>query len=281
MPEDVYIVKPLRCRTVNLSFYYFFGIVSKSFFQKQVATPVFLRPNMSNKKEKIVLSLGGSLVVPEGGINVAFLKEFNSFIRNRLSKNPDTQFFIVVGGGTIARQYRDAGEEVLGHELTHEDLDWLGIHATRLNAQLIRTIFRDIAHPHLIKHYEIIRKVEEPVVVAAGWKPGWSTDFCAVLVCEDYDVTRIVNMSNIDAAYDSDPRINPNAKMIERTNWDEFRKLVGDKWTPGMNAPFDPVASRQAQELGITTIILKGTNLENLENYLDGKEFIGTVVEGK
>ena len=246
----------------------------------QVKEPVFFRENMSNKKEKIVLSLGGSLVVPEGGINIPFLKEFNAFIRESLTKNSDRQFFIVVGGGTIARQYRDAGEEVLGHELTHEDLDWLGIHATRLNAQLIRTIFRDIAHPHLIKHYEIIRKVNEPVVVAAGWKPGWSTDFCAVLVCEDYDVTKIVNMSNIDAAYDSDPRTNSNAKMIKTTTWSEFRKLVGDTWTPGMNAPFDPVASRQAQELDITTVILKGTNLPNLQNYLEGKDFIGTTVKG-
>lgn len=242
--------------------------------------PVFLRVIMSNKKEKIVLSLGGSLVVPDGGINVPFLKDFNSFIRERLVKNPDMQFFIVVGGGTIARHYRDAGEEVVGHELTHEDLDWLGIHATRLNAQLIRTIFRDIAHPHLIKHYEIIRKVTEPVVVAAGWKPGWSTDFCAALVCEDYDVTKIVNMSNIDAAYDSDPRTNKDAKMIRKSTWADFRKLVGDKWTPGMNAPFDPVASRHSQELGLTTIILKGSNLENLANYFDGKEFVGTIVEG-
>jgi len=235
---------------------------------------------MSNKKEKIVLSLGGSLVVPEGGLNVQFLKEFNDFIRESIKNNPDLQFYIVVGGGTIARQYRDAGEEVVGHELTHEDLDWLGIHATRLNAQLIRTIFRDIAHPHLIKHYEIIRKVTEPVVVAAGWKPGWSTDFCAVLVCEDYDVTKIVNMSNIDAAYDSDPRVNKEAKMIEKTNWAEFRKLVGDKWTPGMNAPFDPVASRHAQELGLTTVILNGRNLDNLRNYLNGKDFVGTTIDG-
>lgn len=235
---------------------------------------------MAHKKEKIVLSLGGSLVVPEGGLNVEFLKNFNSFIRERLNKNPDLQFFIVVGGGTIARHYRDAGEEVVGHELTHEDLDWLGIHATRLNAQLIRTIFRDIAHPHLIKHYEIIRKVDESVVVAAGWKPGWSTDFCAVLVCEDYDVIKIINLSNIDAAYDSDPRTNPNAEKIEHCTWEEFRKLVGDTWTPGLNAPFDPVASKRAQELGLTTVILKGSNFENLNNYMDGKPFEGTTVQG-
>lgn len=235
---------------------------------------------MSSNKDKIVLSLGGSLVVPQGGINISFLSDFNSFIRNSIKDNPDRQFFIVVGGGTIARQYRDAGEKVLGHELTHEDLDWLGIHATRLNAQLIRTIFRDIAHPHILKHYEIIRKVDEPVVVAAGWKPGWSTDFCATLVCDDYSVTKIINMSNIDMVYEKDPKEDPHAKPIKNATWEEFRELVGDKWIPGMNAPFDPIAAKNSQELGLTTVILNGKNFENLQNYLDGKDFIGTTVEG-
>lgn len=235
---------------------------------------------MGSKKEKVVLSLGGSLVVPQEGINVSFLKEFNAFIRSSISKNPDLQFFIVVGGGTIARNYRDAGEEVLGHELTHEDLDWLGIHATRLNAQLIRTIFRDIAHPHILKHYEIIRKVDESVVVAAGWKPGWSTDFCATLVCDDYSVTKIINMSNIDMVYDKDPKNFPDAKPIKKASWSEFRELVGDKWIPGMNAPFDPIAARNSQELGLTTVIVNGKNLDNMQSYMDGKEFVGTVITG-
>lgn len=234
---------------------------------------------MASKKEKIVLSLGGSLVVPEGGINVSFLKEFNTFIRDSVKKNPELQFFIVVGGGTIARHYRDAGEDVLGHALTHEDLDWLGIHATRLNAQLIRTIFRDIAHPHILKHYEIIRKVDESVVVAAGWKPGWSTDFCATLVCDDYNVTKIVNMSNIDMVYSQDPKKFPDATPIKKATWQEFRELVGDKWIPGMNAPFDPIAAKNSQELGLTTVILNGKNLTNLQNYLEGKSFIGTTVK--
>jgi len=236
---------------------------------------------MGSKKDKIVLSLGGSLVVPEGGINVSFLQEFNTFIRQNLKENPDRQFFIVVGGGTVAREYRDAGREVVGHELTPDDLDWLGIHATRLNAQLIRTIFRDIAHPYVLKHYEIIRKVEEPVVVGSGWKPGWSTDFCATLVCEDYRVSKIVNMSNIEAAYDKDPREFSDAQIIRKCTWSEFRKLVGDEWTPGMNAPFDPVAARHAQELGLTTVILNGRNLENLQNYLEDKDFVGTIIEGE
>ncbi len=236
---------------------------------------------MSNGKHKIVLSVGGSLIVQEDGVSLDFLKKLNTFIRTELASDPNRQFFLVVGGGRIARQYRDAGREVVGHELTEDDLDWLGIHATKLNAHLIRTIFRDIAHPYVIKHYEIIRKADEPVIVAAGWKPGWSTDFCATMICEDYNVKTILNLTNIPQVYTADPRKHPDAKPIEKINWTEFRKIVGDKWDPGMNMPFDPIASKKAQELGLKAIIIKGDDFDNIKNALEGRDFIGTTIEGE
>jgi uridylate kinase len=229
--------------------------------------------------EKIVMSIGGSLIVPDGGIDTKFLTKLNKFIRDQLAENKNRQFFLVIGGGQIARQYRDAGEDVIGHRLTIDDLDWLGVHATRLNAQLLRTIFRDIAHPYLIKHYEIIRKVTEPVVIASGWKPGWSTDFDAVLLCEDYNVSEVINLSNIEKVYDKDPRKFKNAKPIDKISWKGFRKLVGDKWVPGMHAPFDPVAAQKAEQLGVKVVVLSGHSFENLESYFKGKQFVGTVIE--
>lgn len=235
---------------------------------------------MGHIEDKVVISLGGSLIVPNGGIDISFLKQFNQFVRDRLSKNPNLQFFIVAGGGGTTRHYQDAARNVLDHSIVDEDLDWLGIHATRLNAHLVRTIFRDIAHPYILKHYEIIRKVKEPVVVGSGWKPGWSTDFCSTMICEDYNVKTVVNMSNIEMAYDDDPRNNPNAKPIRSINWNDFRKIVGETWSPGMNKPFDPIASKKAEELGLKVIILRGTNFENLTNYFDGNEFVGTTIEG-
>ena len=157
--------------------------------------------------------------------------------------------------------------------------DWLGIHATRMNAHLVRTIFRDIAHPFILKHFDIIRKPVEPIVVAAGWKPGASTDFDAVLICEDYNVRKIINLSNIEKVYDKDPKRHKTAKPIDKISWAEFRKLVGDKWVPGLNAPFDPVAARKAEELGIKVAVMSGHNHKNIENYIEGKEFVGTVIE--
>jgi uridylate kinase len=236
---------------------------------------------MGSGKQKIVLSVGGSLLVPDGGVSIEFLKQLNNFIRLELAHDPNRQFFLVVGGGTIARKYRDAGRDVVGHELTADDLDWLGIHATKLNAHLVRTVFRDIAHPFVLKHYEIIRKVEESVIVAAGWKPGWSTDFCATMICEDYNVKTILNLTNIPQVYTADPRKDPTATPIKDITWTDFRKLVGDTWDPGMNMPFDPIASKKAQELGLKVVIIKGENFENIKNALEGREFFGTTIEGE
>lgn len=229
--------------------------------------------------ERIVMSIGGSLVVPNGGVNTDFLSNLNTFIRERLAEESKRQFFLVIGGGAIARHYRDAGRNVIGHELNRDDLDWLGIHATKLNAHLVRTIFRDIAHPYVIKHYEIIRKVTEPVVVAAGWKPGWSTDYCATLMCEDYNVKNIINLSNIDQVYDKDPNKSSDAKPYEKISWAEMRKLVGSEWDPGMNSPFDPIAAKKAEELGITVAVMNGNNFENLNKYFKGEKFLGTIIE--
>ena len=233
----------------------------------------------SDFKEKVIMSIGGSLIVPNGGIDTDFLKKLNDFIRKQLLDNPQRQFFLEVGGGTTARHYRDAGGAVVGHELSRDDLDWLGIHATRLNAHLVRTIFRDLAHQYIIKNYEIIRKVTEPVVVASGWKPGWSTDYCAVMLCQDYGVSTILNLSNIKQVYDKDPNKDTSAKPIEKISWPEFRKLVGDEWIPGMNAPFDPIASKKAEELGVKVVVMNGKDFDNLEKYFKGEEFVGTTIE--
>ncbi len=232
---------------------------------------------MADPNNTFVLSLGGSLVVPNGGIDTKFITEFNEFIRKQVSEKK-RRFFIVVGGGGIARSYIDAGRAVRGGTLTDADTDWLGIHATRLNAQLVRTIFQDIADPRVIKHYEIILKIEAPLAIAAGWKPGWSTDYCAVTLCQDYGIRSVINMTNIDQVYDKDPKKFPEAKPMIDVTWQKYREMSGDTWVPGMNLPFDPIAARLAQDLEVTVKILNGKNLENLALALDNQEFHGTTI---
>lgn len=227
-------------------------------------------------KESIVLSVGGSLIVPEGGLNTDFLKKLNDFVRKNISA--DRRFFLVAGGGRTARYYIDAGRTVV-KKLTNEDLDWLGIHSTRLNAHLLRTIFRDIAHPRIVENYDKkITRLKESVIIGGGWKPGWSTDYDAVLFARDYSASLIINMSNVYYAYNKDPNKFSDAQRIEKTTWDYYETLVGTKWTPGLSTPFDPVASQLAKKLNLTLIITKGDDFKNLQHIIDGESFKGTVI---
>lgn len=223
-----------------------------------------------------IISLGGSLIVPNGAINVPYLKQFEHFIRHRL-KTGD-RFVIVTGGGGVTREYQRAARAMT--RLTRDDLDWLGIHVTRLNAHLLRTILRDVARPALCKDpTRITQSKKYPVVIGAGWKPGWSTDYVAVRIAKRLKASMVVNLSNIDYVYDKDPRKYKTAKKIEEIDWPSFREIVGSAWDPGLHAPFDPVASRLAHHAKIPVIILNGKDLENVGHALDGEPFKGTRIK--
>lgn len=232
---------------------------------------------MTSHKTRIIISVGGSLIVPNGGIDTDFLSQLNTFIRSQIADHPERQFFLITGGGFTCRHYQDAAQKAVGHKVDDEDLDWLGIHSTRLNGHLLRTIFRDIAHHVMIKDFDVIRKIKEPVAVAAGWKPGRSSDFVAVQIAEDYGADIVINMSNITQAYDKDPAKFDDAQPIDHITWSEFRKIVGDTWKPGLSMPFDPIASKKAAQLSLRVAIL-GKDFDNLAKCLDHKPFIGTMV---
>jgi uridylate kinase len=233
--------------------------------------------NNNKYKETIILKLGGSLIFPNGGLDVDYIKKFYNFIRKQIAEKK-RRFFIIIGGGLLSRTYRDAGAKITEHELKADDLDWLGIHATRLNAHLFRTIFRDLAHTIVTDNYDVILKTDKPIMIAAGWKPGWSTDYGAAILAQDYSSKIIMKMSNVSHVFDKDPREFKDAKKFEKISWNEYKCLLGKKWTPGTHCPFDPVATKKAANLGIKVIYMDGRDFENASKALDGEKFVGTVI---
>lgn len=224
----------------------------------------------------IIISVGGSLIVPDGGVDTQFLSNLNKLIRSEVAHG--RRFMLISGGGKIARRYQEAGRQVIG-DINDEDLDWLGIHATRFNAHLLRTIFQDIANPRIITNYEKkLTNWTEPVAIGAGWKPGWSTDYDAVILARDYKAQLVINLSNIDGVYDKDPNKFKDAKLIKKITWEEVLRLTGKKWSPGLNAPFDPIATPLAQKLGLTVIVTNGHDFNNLENIIENEAFKGTLI---
>jgi len=228
---------------------------------------------MKKSSKRYIISLGGSLIVPDE-IDVKFLFGFKKVIESGI--NLGEKFLLITGGGRTSRRYSEAAK-ALG-DLNPDDLDWLGIHSTRLNGHLLRTIFRKHAHRRIITNPMRPEKGDESVMIAAGYRPGWSTDYVAVLLAKKYKAEAIVNLSNIDYVYDKDPRKFKDAKPIKSIGWADFRKIVGNKWDPGLNLPFDPVASRLAEKMGLRVAILNGKNLPNLKNFLAGKKFKGTII---
>lgn len=223
--------------------------------------------------ETIVMSVGGSLIVPDQ-IDTEFLIAFKKMVGTETTAG--RRFIIIAGGGKTARRYQDAAAAVT--PTASEDLDWLGLHATRLNGHLLRTIFRDIAHPEMITNPDDVLDIrsEEKVIIAAGYRPGCSTDLRAVQIADRLSAHKVINLSNTDYVYTDNPHTNPDAIKIEDITWGEFRKIIPDDWAPGLSAPFDPVAAKEAQRLGIEVAQINGLKLEELENYLNNKEFIGT-----
>lgn len=212
--------------------------------------------------------------MPAAGIDVNFLRHFRSLILKQVRAGH--KFYLIVGGGTTARQYIKAAQGVA--KIDSDSRDWLGISATRINAQLVKTIFGASAYEEVIMNPTKKIKTAKSIVIISGYQPGWSTDYDAVLVAKRNGAKTVINLSNIDYAYDKDPRKFSDAKKLKEVAWPEFQKIVGTKWRPGLNAPFDPIASRQAARIGLKVIIINGRKIKNLEACLGDKKFVGTVI---
>jgi len=233
-----------------------------------------LRDNFmpEKSKETIIISLGGSLVAP-GEIDLGFLKNFRHSLQKYLKEK---RFFILVGGGKVARNYQKA---LLEFGAKSADRDWMGINVSRLNAEVVKQSFAGYSYEKIITNPNIKVKTNKDVIVGAGWKPGWSTDYVSALAAKNNKVNTIINLTNIDYVYDKNPSEFPDAKPLKELDWKSFKNIVGDKWIPGLSMPFDPKASKLAASLKLKVAIINGKNLERLEDFLNNKPFIGTIIQ--
>ncbi|EKE07549.1 MAG: hypothetical protein ACD_18C00057G0002 [uncultured bacterium] len=222
-----------------------------------------------------IISVGGSIIIPKTGFDINFLKKFRQMILDEVKKGQ--KFILIIGGGSTARVYQDALKETV--KLKDVDLDWMGIGATIINANFVRLMFGEFAYKEVVTNPTKKIKSKQAIIVAAGYKPGCSTDYDAVLFAKTYGAKEMLNLSNIEYVYDKDPKKFPDAKIIENIDWKTFRKeIVGDIWQPGKSAPFDPVASKAAEKLKLKVSILQGTNLLEVQKALGGKKFKGTQI---
>jgi len=106
------------------------------------------------KKSVIVLSIGGSLIIPDK-VNTKFLKKFKKIIQKH-TKN--YKFVIVCGGGSFARKYINSLSEIGANYKTQ---CLAGIAVTRTNARFLSYFFNKDSEkgiPHKIHEIKKILK---------------------------------------------------------------------------------------------------------------------------
>jgi uridylate kinase len=225
-------------------------------------------------KKIFIISFGGSVICPKE-IDIRLLKRFYFFIKKEV--NNGLRFIIVAGGGYTARKYQKAAFDI--NKVSNEDMDWLGIQATKLNAFLLKSIFKNEANPTLFdQRFKIKSLGKYPIIIGCGWKPGWSTDFVTCQIAIDFKIKPVILLGKPDYVYTSNPDKNKSAKPIKKMSWKDYFKLIPQKWTPGMHAPIDPIAAKLAKKEKMPIIVASGKDFKNLKNILAGKEFKGTFI---
>ena len=228
------------------------------------------------KKKVIVLSLGGSLIIPDR-VDMAFLKRFKKFILQNTKKY---KFIVVCGGGSVARKYISALSEE-GSSLHLQGL--AGIAVTRTNARFMNYFFgmdSEKGIPHQVK--DIKRLLNKQDIIFCGaltYKTGATTDAQAAEIAV-YFKSNFINLTNVAGLYDKNPKEYKNAIFIPKISWKDFHKMATkEKFKPGQHFILDQTASGIIMRKKVPTYLL-GKDLKHLKAVLDGKGFRGTLIKG-
>ncbi len=224
---------------------------------------------------RVVLSIGGSTINPEGKPSLKFLKSISKMI-----KESKCEFGILTGGGSIARIYANAARELGANEY---EADAIGITSTRQNAQLLITALSGAGvdvYRHVLTDFEEAKGRRNKVVVMGGTIPGITTDTDAVLLAEAIGATRLVNISNVEGIYDTNPKKNPKAKKFAKMSYSQLIKLAADNdsRSAGTHFVFDMLACKLIARSKVETHFVCGDSMSDISNAIEGKKHNGTVV---
>ena len=138
---------------------------------------------------------------------------------------------IVVGGGNFWR-----GRQ--GTEMDRATADHMGMLATAINALAIQDALERKGVPTRVQTAFTIIRVAEPyilrkalahfdkgrvVIFACGTgNPYFTTDTAAALRAAEIGAEVLLLAKNVDGIYDSDPKVNPNAKKLDKVTYKEF-----------------------------------------------------------
>jgi len=252
----------------------------------------------------VVVKLGGSLVSPRGKVlDKDLILDYVTTIRKFFEKENEKgkRLILVVGGGDSSRVYREVALEC--GEDSEVDQHRIGITATWLNAELLRSLLDDLCYKRVLgvgvyaenqkdgeariaDDFQRWLSSNKPVLISGGFVNGASTDFNAILLASKIGVERVYKLTDVDYVYTSDPDEGRKAKPLKAISWNEYFRLFGDSMDnvvhkPGQHVPVDMLAARLAIENGIGCQIVNGRDAGVLKNIFVGRKLEGTVIQGK
>lgn len=222
-----------------------------------------------------VIDLSGSLIERES-CATPYLTSFRAAVIGALDASAGDKAIVVTGGGDLARDYQTTYRRLVSTP-ADDAQDWIGIAATRLHGELLRHALAPDCCAPVITDPTDVTDFPGRVMIAAGWKPGFSTDYDAVLLAQRFRAATVVKMSNVAMVYSGDPKSDPEARPLERVTWAELARMGDGEWHPGSRLPFDPVATRAAARHGMT-VVFTGSDTDNLRAILDGRPYRGTTI---
>ncbi|XP_008654512.1 uncharacterized protein [Zea mays] len=188
---------------------------------------------------------------------------------------------IVVGGGNIFRGASWAGCS----GLDRSSADYIGMLATVMNAIFLQATMESIGIPTRVQTAFRMSEVAEPyirrravrhlekgrvVIFAAGTgNPFFTTDTAAALRCAEINAEVMLKATNVDGVYDSDPRQNPNARLLETVSYHEV--------TARDLSVMDMTAITLCQENNIPIVVFNLQEPGNIAKAIVGKK-VGTFV---
>jgi len=228
-------------------------------------------------KEVIVISLGGSLIIPDK-IDINFLEKFKKVLFKNQKKY---RFVVVCGGGKTARNYINGMPYMEDTRKKEFFQSLLGISSTRLNARFMTYFFGEDANegiPHDMEEVKnLLRKNTFVFCGALRYAEKETSDSTAAKLARFFD-SDFINLTNVQGLYEKNPKKFRWAKFIPEISYKEFYKMAKKiKYKPGQHFILDKKAAKIIKKHKIPTYII-GSDMENLNNLLNKKHFVGTII---
>jgi len=222
---------------------------------------------------RIVLRIGGSVVASP--INPVLINEYADLLKEL--KNQGHEVAVVVGGGTLAREFIQTAKNM---ELNETAQDEVAVSVSRIFAQLfLKKLGKVGCRSVPLTIEEAVKCLREGrIAVMGGLKPGMTTDTVAALIAERINADLLIKGTNQEGVYDKDPEKHTGAVKLERLSFEELSKVFAeDKHKAGIHQVLDPEAVKVLKRRRIRVAVVNGFKSENVMAVVKGKH-VGTMI---